>query len=252
MKRRTYLATAVGITGAVAGCSGILGDSSSSEPSGPAEVAKAMTQAIIDGDIREANDYDHPESPGPPVGPSNVESFQSVNAAVERASVASRDGDTATVHVVVSARTESGERDTVTFRFEMRKAGDEWRVYEDLRATDAPGLPAVQFETGARTNEDGEVTAVAFTHEGGDDVALSRLHVNVMDAMAFPPREDETIQAGDTILVPLDADGESYEELTRVLLGWNGPDSPRSETIAYHQLSGRTAGTLGETISVER
>lgn len=253
MERRAYLATSVGIAGGIAGCSGILGDSSSSEPSGPAEVAKAFIQAIVDGDIEEANGYRHADAPGPPVGPSNVESFQSANAAVESASVASRNGDTATVHVVVSAERDSGERATATLPYEVRKAGDEWRVYEDHSATDAPGLPAVQFASEARTNDDGDVTAVAFTHEGGDEVALSRLHANVMDAMAFPPAgADETIQAGDTVVVSLDADGESYGEQTRVLLGWNGPDSPQSETIAYHQLSTTTAGVLGETIALEQ
>jgi hypothetical protein len=255
MKRRTYLAGSVGVTGAIAGCSGFLGGSSSSEPSGPAEVAKAMLQAIIAGDIEAANDYRHGDAPGPPVGPANVESFQAANAAVERASVESRNGDTATVHVVVSARDESGERDTVTFRYEMRRAGDEWRVYDDLRATDAPNLPSVEFETEARTNDDGEVTALAFMHDGGDDVARSALHARVMDASAWLPREGgegDRLQAGATLVVPLDADGESYQELTRVLLIWTGPDSPRSETIAYHQLSTSTAGALGETLVVVR
>lgn len=250
MYRRTYLALSTGAIAGLAGCSGILGGSDGSgEPSGPVAVARAFFEATIDGDVEAANGYQHPESPDPPIGQSNVESFQSANARVESASEASED-DAVIVHVVVSAEDDSGERGTVTYPLEMRQDGDEWHVYEDLRATDTrPRPPVVQWEPSERTDADGSATALEFTHTAGDAIDSGTLSVRVKDETVSSPSGTNVI-AGTTIVVPLEGRGDSLPASTEVTLLWSSSDDGTSQPVASHVLSSPTVGTLGESIRI--
>jgi len=249
MQRRSFLAASVGAVGSLAGCSGILGSSDgSSDTSSPADVSRALVQALIDGDVAAANDLLHPDSPDGEVEQSNAESFQSVDASIEDVAVASQEGSTATVNVVISAETEDGESGTVTFPFEVRKHDGDWLVYEDLRATGSPPrAPSVQWESTERTDADGSVTAVTFTHGGGDTIQSGSLSARVGESTA-PAPEGTDVTAGTTLVVPTEGRGNSMTSSTTVYLTWSDPDGDQSQDLGAHTLSSPTVGTLGETL----
>jgi len=252
MRRRTVLTGCVGLAGGLAGCAGILGDSDggSGDPSGPAGVARAFFAAGIGGDVETANDLMHPESPDGEIDQSNVESFQSADASVEDVSLESRDDSTARVDVVIRAHTEDGDSGTVTFPFELRTHDGEWLVYEDLRATGSPPRPpAVQWESSERAGDDGSVTAVEFQHGGGDTVSSGTLSARVEGFTASAP-EGTDVQAGTTLAVPLDADGDSIPTSRDVFLLWSDPESDQLE-LAAHTLSSQSVGTLGEALRID-
>lgn len=253
MRRRTVLAGSAGLIAGLAGCSGILGDSDggNGEPSSPAEVARALVEALIEGDVDAANDLIHPDAPAGGVDQSNVESFQSVDASIEDVAVESRDESTAMVHVVVRAETGDGESGAITFPFELRKHDGEWLVYEDHRATGSPPrAPSVQWESSERTDADGNVTAVAFQHGGGDTVPSGTLAAHVEGLTASAP-EGTDVQTGTTLVVPTDESGDSISASADVFLIWSDPDGGQSQELAVHSLTSPAAGTLGQPLRID-
>lgn len=252
MRRRSYLAGSVGLIGGLAGCAGILGDSGGSgDPSDPDEVAAAFIEAIADGDVAAANDLLHPESPGSEVDQSTVEEFQSRDASVDDVTVEFRNDTTARVDVVVRANTEDGDSGTVTFPFELRKRDGEWLVYEDLSATGSPPrAPQVQWESSERTDADGSVTAVTFTHGGGDTVPSGTLSVHA-DASAATATDGTDVTAGTTLTAPTDGRGNSIAASTAFELVWSDPDGGDSQVLVSHTLGGPTVGTLSEAVQIE-
>jgi len=249
MDRRQFLVGTTGIAAAMAGCSGITGDSGG-EPSGPAAVAKAFFRALVDGDLDTANSYIHANASVPSVDESNVESFQSANATVESATVQSRHDDRATVSVTFSLQIDSTTR-TRTLPYELRTENGEWRIYEDLRAEQSgTAMPQVQWESSDRTNDAGEVTAVTFTHAGGDTVDLTTLRVQV-DGSTIESDSGAQIAAGDTLVVPFTGDGTGLETGTPVTLNWESPSSDDSSTLVLHELGNATTGSPGTELQVE-
>lgn len=250
MDRRHFLAGTTGVAIAVAGCSGITGDSGGDEPSGPAAVARAFFEALIEGDVETANSYIHANASIGSVGQSNVESFQEANASVDSATVQSRNGDTATVHVTFNVEIESTTR-TRTLPYELRREDGEWRLYEDVRAAQSgPPAPQVQWESTSRTNDADEVTAVTFTHGGGDTADLSTLHVQLRGTTIEPDSSGQ-LSAGDTLVVPFTGGGDGFQAGTPVTLKWDSSSNDDSSTLVLYELTGATAGGLGATVQVE-
>ncbi|AGN02470.1 hypothetical protein L593_12655 [Salinarchaeum sp. Harcht-Bsk1] len=255
MQRRAFLAGAVGIAGGLAGCSDVLpgsGDSNDGGDDGPAGAVRGLYEAAFSGDVEEANAYIHSEADLDPLTQSQADSFQAVDARVESVEVVEQSGDTATVQARLSAvPDDSSERQTLpSIRLELRTENGEWKVYDDASADDAPVAPRVQWESSERTDADGSVTAVTFTHAGGDTVPSGTLSVRASGSTASAPNGTD-VTAGTTLVVPTEGRGNSMAASTDILLGWSNPDDGSSQILAEHTLTSPTVGTLAERLRLE-
>ncbi|GAB3680081.1 hypothetical protein GCM10028857_02320 [Salinarchaeum chitinilyticum] len=277
MRRRTYLLGCAGAAVAVAGCSGIgdgSGDSSGDENEsggdttadsgssgettddgtqslGPAEIARTFFEAIASGDQATANDLLHSESSVDAVGESLVETYQSANATVEGATVASSGDSEATVEVDVAIDSSSGGRETTTLEVILRTEDGEWRVFRDPNST-GDAVPSVSLDADPQTNGDGQVSALEFTVQSAD-TALDpgTLSVRVQGQTATGPTGADELVAGDTIVATFDADGSSISAGTTVEFVWSAPSGDASTALLMIDLQDETTGSLSSTLQIE-
>lgn len=251
MHRRKYLTIAAGGCFPLAGCTDVFGDSSSNgDARSPEAVARAFWEAMFDGDVEGANELLHEDSPLGAVTQEDASEWREADPEVERTELVSQDGDTATVDVEISGEGDSGDRGSFTFTFELRRQNDKWRMYDDVTfAGDAgPAAPSVQWDVSQEGGADG-ITAVVYTHNGGDAVDASTVSARAGGETAPAPSGAGTITAGGRIVVPLDGDGDGYDPGSEVDLLWN--DQGESQIIGEHTLSEATAGGLGDALRIE-
>lgn len=109
----------------------------------------------------------------------------------------------------------------------------------------------MQWESVTRTSDEGEVTAVAFTHSGGDTVDSSTLQARAGGSTAETAGTGSDVVAGTVLVVPFDGAGTPLDASGEVHLEWNDPDSSATQTLAQHTLGNETVGSLGEQFRIE-
>lgn len=254
MRRRAYLATCAGITGCLAGCSGILdgpGDSGSDgEDLGPAETVAAFFDAVFAGDVEGANQRIHPEGELPELTESRLEEIDRSDQSYENATVLEREDGVAIVSIEIL--TETGERVWTTVqRFELHEHDGAWKLYSRRRTrTQGPDVPAVQWSVEERAGDDGRTTAVAFAHDSGEAVDVTSLRV-VVETDEIGPTEGGSLEAGDTVVVPFTAGTEGYDAGTDVAIDWESPTGDVTTRLAEYTLESDAAGELGSEFRVE-
>lgn len=253
MQRRAYLAGAIGIVGSLAGCSGILGDSedsASDDARGPAETVESFYETALNGDAEAVRSHVHPAAEMPAPSDQAVENVQRSSLQLEGTTVIEQGEDEATVEATVSQETMSGEREERTVRFLLRPSNGEWNLYDQpLAGSDAPVAPQVQWEMRSSA-EDGAVTAVEFTHSGGDTIDAPTLSARADGATAAPAGEETDVTAGTIVVVPLEGDGEPLSTGTEVQLLWTDPESDDDATLTSFTLNQDAAGSLGDRVRI--
>lgn len=251
MRRRTYISVSTGLIAGFAGCSGLLGDSGDAgnggSSRGPVETTEAFYEALLSRDAETANEYVHPEAELPPVSDADAPQNWKDATTVESVTVVERSDDTARVRVVTTF-------DTITIRstLEVRRSNDEWLLYDQPPAPgDGAVVPNVQFETEERRADDGQTTAVAFTHTAGEAIDTTTLRATI-DGRLIGPADGGKMVPGDVAVVPFTSGGNGFVTKTRVRLVWESPVNDRQEPLVTHRLASRTAGGLGLDIQFDR
>lgn len=253
MHRRSYLAGSVAAIASISGCTGILDDSGDGSED-PAAVARSFVAALFAGDAETVNGYLHDESAIDPVDESDLDGFRERDLRVDGTNVVSRGDGEAIVEVTTSgeiAMTAPGESATV--RVLLRKQGGEWRVMTvgtPSFGDGGPSAPSVQWDSTTRTNDDGAVTDVVFTHAGGDTVKFGRLSVAVGDSFAGPATTGDVV-TGSRVVASFGGDGDPIDAGTDVELRWTNPGTGDVQTLAVHRVTSTTAGSLGDQIRLE-
>lgn len=250
MRRRTYLAASVGVVGSLAGCAGILENSGDSNDGGdgPGDAVRALYETAFDGNLEQANTHVHSEATIEAVDQSDIDQFQRTDAQIENVTVVDQSGDTATVETTLSAQpTDAAGRVNQTVRFDLRRNDGKWKVYGNAGR---PGstAPMSSWETAERTDADGSVTAVEFTHVSGEGIDSEALSVRVNGETATAPG-DTTVRAGTTLVAPLEGPGNSLPASTDVTLIWSS--SGEDAQLASHALGSPSVGTLGDSIRID-
>lgn len=248
MRRRTLLAATAAATAGAAGCAGILENGTSEDDRGPAETVATFYRTLARGNREGANELVHPDSPVGEVGQEIVNEFEGTDLRVEQTEVLSRDGDTAEARIEMSlSPPEEDGRVSGDLRFELRREDGEWLLWEDLDAgPDRRAGPQVSWDL-AEVADGETVTAVEFTHDGGDTVDTGQLSARAGGERATSSRTDEALSAGSMVTVPLDGDGDSLSAETTVELMWT-PEDGEPSLLGEHRLARPSAGSLGDAI----
>lgn len=245
MNRRTYLAGAVGSLAGLAGCSNPLGgdgnSGSSDDDRTPTEVVTAFYDAAGDGDADAAAELFHPDAELPPPSEEAVAEFQTSSARLEGTTVVEETDDRVVIRATVSSmhpiREERVERERP---YELRPAGGAWRIYaQPLPGGGGPAIPNVQWDS-SEEESSGGITAVSFTHGGGDDVDPGSLRIRAGSSTFDVPDADEPVQVAVAVTIPFDAEGSSVAAGEEVELVW--VDEGDSTTLMSHTLTAETAG----------
>lgn len=243
MNRRTYLAGAVGALAGIAGCSNPLGGdgSGSSDDRTPAEIVQVFYEAASEGDTETAQDLFHSNVQMPPPTESDVAEFQQSSAELESTTVVEEGDGRAVVRATVSAehprREERVERQQP---YELRRDGGAWRIYDQpLPGGGGPSAPSVQWDSSEDT-ESGGVSAVVFTHGGGDDLDSGSLRVRIGSETFDVPAADEPLRVASTVTVPFENGGTAVAAADDVDLVW--VEDGDSTTLTSHTLTDQTTG----------
>lgn len=251
MERRSLLAASVGLAGTLAGCSGLLGDFDDGDDSGPDDTAEAFLQALFAGNVDEANAYLSDDSRMNDRLGSLVDVFAQQRTQLEGTSVRDRQGNRAmveaTTSITSSALDQRVERPLVVL---LVRVGGSWRV--SMVTTPGfgegpPSAPSVQWESSERTAGE-RTSAIVFRHGGGDDVTASTLSARVDGVTASAPSDAGSVQAGDEIVVPLDAPGDAIPEPIAVELLWTSPETGTTQTLGIHTAGSRSVGALADRL----
>ena len=141
MHRREYLLGVTGATAMLAGCDQLEqlqgteteDDADEDEPDPPqVQVVREYYRLLDSGDVAEANELIHPDSPQGEVSTDRAEQYRDeLTISVGSVSLAETGGDTATVHVAVRLeRTETGETEERSLAVELRETDEGWRLYD--------------------------------------------------------------------------------------------------------------------------
>ncbi|MEF8813885.1 MAG: halocyanin domain-containing protein [Halovenus sp.] len=204
-------------------------DDSEGEPeanSDPIETARAFLEAFAEGEIDRINALIHQESEMEEVGEEAREELEERAVTVEDVELTEESGDVAVVAATLQVEGEEGSARTVPWELELRREGEEWRVWE-RRPGDRSRIPGprVEFDIDHADSE------LVIRHEAGDTVAASELFVRgeglaetgswleLGGETSVESNSDPAVAAGDSVAVGV---ADEYE----ITIVWNdGTDS---------------------------
>ena len=152
MDRREYLLGVTGVTALLAGCEQLeqlqgteTEDDENEDESDPpqVQVVREYYQLLDSGDIAEANELIHPDSPEGEVSTDRADQYrEELTISVGNTSLAETSGDSATVHVTVRVeQTGTEEPQERTLAVELRETDDGWRLYDSRRREETADEP---------------------------------------------------------------------------------------------------------------
>ncbi len=219
MDRREYLLGVTGATAMLAGCDQLEqlqgteteDDADEDEPDPPqVQVVREYYRLLDSGDVAEANELIHPDSPQGEVSTDRAEQYRDeLTISVGSVSLAETSGDTATVNVAVRLeRTETGETEERSLAVELRETDEGWRLYDSRQREETTGEPDDNEEVANQLQvvsafgtdiESGEVRTVQLVLKrapGSAEIDLTRLTVQWVDNsgsydLTYGPRVSE-------------------------------------------------------------
>lgn len=256
MHRRAFLLGSIGCLGGIAGCAGI-GERFGEESDDPAPARRARTflNRAGDGDRDGARALLHPNA----TWSESVETEELLaahdhaNTTVDDVEVLERSDDRATVRLTYTSFPDADHGGIQQEgEIQLRRRDGEWLVYgsppED--EPEDPRSPRARWEAETATNDDGQVTAVRFEHQGGDTIEGARLSVRAGGARAIAPEDGGQIATGSLVVAPLDGDGQAPSAGTTLRLVW-ADDGSETTVLTDTTIERGAAGALASTLRLE-
>jgi|GEM_PF-1210941 len=232
--RRQFVKAAAGLAtaGALAGCSEQLTGSNSS---GPTEAIQTLARGYRENDIDLVTQVIHPESPMS--GSISTSTVESATITVTDANVARQSADGAYVTATVTSESGSGESNTATYTFELRKYNGEWKVWQIEQGRNVPTTTSTRT-TSLTTYPDGDPRRTIQTFARAnrqDDAELARSVIHPDSSLRENVRQN--VESNDIDVLEMEVASESETDAVvyarlRIIYE-DGSSDPRTTWVTF-------------------